>query len=79
VFVYRELWDESLVTVRDVARQTLAVSKDEPIVMRLIDPAAQEHERTSGTASSGVSRGRDPVHGARRRTSTPAWTRYTRP
>ena len=48
VFVYRELWDESLVTVRDVARQTLAVSKDEPIVMRLIDPAAQEHERTSG-------------------------------
>jgi hypothetical protein len=48
VFVYRELWDENLVTVRDVAQRVLAMSKTEPIVFRLIDPSSQEQERTSG-------------------------------
>lgn len=48
VFVYRELWDDSLVTVRDVATKVKQLSRDEPIIMRLIDPASQEQERTSG-------------------------------
>ena len=60
-FVYRELFDETLVTVRDVAdrmkelegwekvgKKLKFTEEAEPIAMRLIDPSSQENERTSG-------------------------------
>lgn len=47
-FVYRELWDESLRTVADVAKRMKEDEAGEPIAMRLIDPSSHEKERTSG-------------------------------
>lgn len=53
VCVYRELFDESLVTIHDVAERIKALETDssgrrEPVVMGLIDPSAHARERTSG-------------------------------
>lgn len=50
-FVYRELFDENLTTVEDVAERIkeLEAEAKETIAIRLIDPASKERERTSGT------------------------------
>ncbi len=52
IYVYRELWDSSLDTVRKVADRIHELETGpngrEPVVLRLIDTSAQEQEKTSG-------------------------------
>jgi hypothetical protein len=47
-YVYRELYDESLHTVADVAERIKELEGNEPIMARLIDSSSKENERTSG-------------------------------
>jgi hypothetical protein len=52
VKVYRELWDPSLKTVREVSDRIKELERShgykEPVVLRIIDDSAQEADRTSG-------------------------------
>lgn len=53
LYVYRDLYDHSLVTIKDVARcikdlEGHGTERDEEVVFRIIDNSANEHERTSG-------------------------------
>lgn len=52
-YVYRCLWDESLTTIAAVAERIHKLEKEgtgfaEPVVLRLIDTSANQHEKTSG-------------------------------
>lgn len=53
VFVYRSIWDNSLETVKMVAKEIHRRETDEngtrePVVLRVIDDSSQEKDRTSG-------------------------------
>ena len=49
VYAYRELFDENLKTIKDVAQEIHRLEQNEPIAMSMIDPASHQQERTSGT------------------------------
>jgi hypothetical protein len=48
VYVYRDLFDPSLVTVKDVAERIKYLERNEDIVLRIIDTSANQNEPTSG-------------------------------
>ena len=48
VFVYRDLFDQSLHTIKDVAGRIKELEKDETIAYSIIDDSSKEQERTSG-------------------------------
>ena len=49
-YVYRELFDSTLRTIKDVSRRIRELERGEEIAFRVMDPSSQENERTSGSS-----------------------------
>jgi hypothetical protein len=49
-YAYRELYDERLRTVKDVAQRIYELERGETVAFRIMDPSGQENERTSGSS-----------------------------